>query len=729
MDLRNFLSGSPASSKEHYWALVIEPGWIQAGVWKIEGEKAEVASISPPAAWKEDEELVGAADTTLSAAIQKLPEDIKEPSKTVFGVPPFWVSEGQIQPEYLEKIKKICSELSLQPTGFVVIPEAIAHLVKSEEGVPLNAVVVGVGDENIEIAVFKLGNLVGNSLVARSVSIADDVGEGLARFAGTEALPSRLLLYDGREGELEETRQSLLRVSWEDNEKVKFLHTPKVEIVNPDRKVLATALAGASEIANVSMVESAKKVFAGEEEEKISPEVENVIPPDKEIEAGDLGFVIGEDVAKQKETAVPEVPIQPPEGRKISLKRFIPLGFFGRVRQFISSLGAKKPLPPNFGQAPGRKIWALGAIFLGFFILLGLFAWWYLPKARVIIYVSPQRIEEKIQVSFDIGLSSPDISARILPAEVLKTTVEGDKTKSTTGTKVVGEKAKGSVKIQNGTAGNINLSVGTIFVGGNDLRFSLNSTASVSAALSPSQPGTTTVDVTAVNIGSESNLAKDEVFKVGNYPKAEVDAISLADFSGGSSRDISAVSSDDQKSLEEDLTTELLENAEENLTLSLADERIFIPESKTYKVSSKSFSNKVGDEASTLKLSLKLEVSAISVDKKTFYEMAREALKEKVPSGFVLRDEQLGLSFELIGEEKGVYEMEARLNANLLPELKIEEIAKSISGRGKSVAEAHLTSIPGFTRAEIKIKPSLPGRLNVLPRLSKNIQIEISAER
>jgi len=729
MDLRNFLSGSPASSKEHYWALVIEPGWIQAGVWKIEGEKAEVASISPPAAWKEDEELVGAADTTLSAAIQKLPEDIKEPSKTVFGVPPFWVSEGQIQPEYLEKIKKICSELSLQPTGFVVIPEAIAHLVKSEEGVPLNAVVVGVGDENIEIAVFKLGNLVGNSLVARSVSIADDVGEGLARFAGTEALPSRLLLYDGREGELEETRQSLLRVSWEDNEKVKFLHTPKVEIVNPDRKVLATALAGASEIANVSMVESAKKVFAGEEEEKISPEVENVTPPDKEIEAGDLGFVIGEDVAKQKETAVPEVPVQPPEGRKISLKRFIPLGFFGRVRQFASSLGAKKSLPPNFEQAPGRKIWALGAIFLGVFILLGLFAWWYLPKARVIIYVSPQRIEEKIQVSFDIGLSSPDISARVLPAEVLKTTVEGDKTKSTTGTKVVGEKAKGSVKIQNGTAGNINLSVGTIFVGGNDLRFSLNSTASVSAALSPSQPGTTTVDVTAVNIGSESNLAKDEVFKVGNYPKAEVDAISLADFSGGSSRDISAVSSDDQKSLEEDLTTELLENAEENLTLSLAGERIFIPESKTYKVSSKSFSNKVGDEASTLKLSLKLEVSAISVDKKTFYEMAREALKEKVPSGFVLRDEQLGLSFELIGEEKGVYEMEARLNANLLPELKIEEIAKSISGRGKSVAEAHLTSIPGFTRAEIKIKPSLPGRLNVLPRLSKNIQIEISAER
>ena len=92
MNLKDFLVSGGGKDSEFYWALVIEPGWIQAGIWQIIAEKAEVISVSPPAAWETDEELIGAADTALSAAIQTLPEDVGEPKKTVFGVPPSWVS-------------------------------------------------------------------------------------------------------------------------------------------------------------------------------------------------------------------------------------------------------------------------------------------------------------------------------------------------------------------------------------------------------------------------------------------------------------------------------------------------------------------------------------------------------------------------------------------------------------------------------------------------------------
>ncbi|OGM10239.1 hypothetical protein A2V61_03625 [Candidatus Woesebacteria bacterium RBG_19FT_COMBO_47_8] len=737
MDFKSFLSGEKLGAKEHYWALVIEPGWIQAGIWEIAGDKAEVTSVSPPAAWEVEEEIIGAADTALSAAVQNLPEDIGEPSKTVFGVPTSWVSEGQIKAEHLEKIKRICSELSLEPSGFVVLPEAIAHHVKSEEGAPLNAVVIGVGDENIEISVFKLGNLVGNSVVARSVSIADDVAEGLARFSGSEALPSRLLLYDGKEGELEEVRQNLLKVSWEEQEKVKFLHTPKVEIVDPDTKVLATALAGASEIANVSSVESTKKEYE-EEEGEIPPETENVGKPDGGINAEDLGFAIGEDVAKKPGAPSPEttqaLPTQnAPQPSRPAPPATLPKGFevgrfFARVKNFLVSLLPTKTIQTGF-PAPGKRVFALGLGFFVFLIILSFVLWWYLPKAVVSIYVSPKNIEQKTDVVFDTTVSSPDLASAVIPAQIDKTEVSGDKTKSTTGTKVVGEKAKGSVKIRNGTASNINLAVGTILAGTNDLKFSINSAASVSAALSPSEPGTATVDVSAVDIGSQYNLGKDETFKVGNYPKADVDAVALSDFSGGTSREISAVSEDDQKGLEEELTAELLDKAKQSLSQEVGEDKLFIEDSLTPTVGSKSFSNKVGDEASTLKLSLDLKVSGIAVDKKMFYEFARETLKEKVPSGFVLRDEQLKNRFVLIDENKGVYEMEAVIAANLLPELKIDEIAKNISGRSSVVAERYLSSIPGFSRAEIKIKPPLFGKLKVLPRITKNIQIEVAAER
>jgi hypothetical protein len=301
MDIGSILQGGKSVSPEHFWALTIEPGWVQAGIWFIEGTSAKVLSVSPPAAWKENEEIVGAADTVLSAAIQNLPDDIKEPSKTVFGVPPSWVGEGEIKAEHLSLIKRICTELSLEPTGFVVIPEAIAHYTKSVEGAPLNAVVLGIGDENIEVSVFKLGNLVGNAFVSRSVSITDDVIEGLARFGTTENLPSRMVLYDGKEGELEEDKQALLKMSWEGEEKVKFLHTPKIEIIDAEKKVLATALAGASEMAHVTKVETEKSKY----EENIPDDVENIKEPSENLSPEDLGFSLNEDITARKVTEEP----------------------------------------------------------------------------------------------------------------------------------------------------------------------------------------------------------------------------------------------------------------------------------------------------------------------------------------------------------------------------------------------------------------------------------------
>jgi len=730
MDFKSLLSGSKSANLDYYWALVIEPGWVQAGIWEIEEEKAKVASISPAAAWETDEEIVGAADTALSAAIQTLPEDIGEPSKTVFGVPSSWVGEGTIKAEYLQKIKGICAELSLEPTGFVVLPEAIAHLVKSEEGAPLNGVVIGMGGENIEISVFKLGNLVGNSVVARSVSIADDVAEGLTRFAGSEALPSRLLLYDGKEGELEEVRQNLLKVSWEEHEKVKFLHTPKIEIVEPDRKVLATALAGASEIANISSVEEIKKDYP--EEGKVDEhEVENVSPPQEEVATEDLGFVVGEDVAKHAQPSAGERPSAAPPTQVASaattpILKGVGEAFNKLKGKAISFLTSKEKVG---GPHPAQRVLLLGGGILAFILVLGFILWWSLTKATVTIYVSSKNIDKNTGVTFDTGETSADLQKSILPAEIVKTDVSGDKTKSTTGTKTVGERAKGTVTIRNGNESILNLPAGTVLSGASELKFNTNSSASISAALSPSQPGTTPVDVTAADIGSEYNLGKDETFKVANYPKAEVDAVANANFSGGSSREISAVSEEDHQALKDDLTNELLEKAKEELSSKIGEDKIFIEESLLSSETSVSFSDKVGDEASTLKLSMELEVTGIIVDKKIFYDFAREVLKEAVPSGFVLRDEQLGARFDLTDENKGVYDMEAVVTANLLPELKTEDIQKNISGRNTTVAERYLTSIPGFSRAEIKITPPIFKLFKILPKMTKNIHIEVLGER
>ena len=72
-----------------------------------------------------------------------------------------------------------------------------------------------------------------------------------------------MIVFDGKGGELEEAKEELMKSNWETGPdsiggtKMKFLHTPKAEILESSRKVLATSLAGASEIGNATTIGNA----------------------------------------------------------------------------------------------------------------------------------------------------------------------------------------------------------------------------------------------------------------------------------------------------------------------------------------------------------------------------------------------------------------------------------------------------------------------------------------
>ena len=679
--------------KDLYWAIVLEQGWIQAGVWEITDGKAEVISVSPVTPWETDSEVVGASDAALSSAIQLLPEGTGEPSKTVFGVPPSWVDKGQIKEEYLQIIKKICTELSIEPSGFVVLSEAISHLIKVEEGSAVNAIIAGFGKDSLELSVFKLGNLVGTTQVARSVSFFDDVKEGLSRFVLEEGLPSRVVIYDGKEGELENIKDALMAANWESVEKVKFLHTPKIEIFSPEKKVTAVALAGAAEIAGVKEV--------------VQKEIQNIVTPEKSLSPQELGFVVGEDIASKH--SIQEPVLKP--------KRFN-IGSLKRIFSFF-----KVP------KISGKKNLVLFGSVAGFSLILFLLFWIFVPKANIKIYVSPKRFEEKVETTILKDSGSTNLESKIIAGKVVSVTVSGEKTKSTTGTKKIGDKAGGSVNIQNGTGSILKLPGGTLVTAANNLKFSLVTSASISAALSPSTPGTYVVEVKAEDIGAEYNLAKNEVFSVGNYSKSEVDAVSTTDFTGGSSRDISAVSSSDTTNLLSNLTTELSINAKKNLLSEISSDQLLVEDSLVATASSKVFSNKVGDEASNIKLSLDLKTSAISVLKKDLTDLSLNVLSGEIPSDFYLDPANLNYGFTKLKDLSSASLFNLTITANFLPKEDLSLLAKAASGKSTAAVEEIFSKIPGFVTAEINIKPNLPWIFGYLPKLSKNISIEILSEK
>lgn len=739
MDLSSILSKSKKKDegREIFWSIVIEDDWVQAGVWEIVDGAAKLISEGSAVAWKEDSELVDSTDTALSGAVSGLDDEAPDPVRVVFGVGSSWVEEGQIKEEKLSHLKRVCEKLSLKPAGFVVLPEAIAHLTKAQEGSPLSAVIIGVGAENLEISVFHLGKLKGTKIVARSVSVSDDILEGLARFASTDPLPSRFVLYDGKEGELEEIKQGVIETDWQSKEKVKFLHTPKIEIFKPKDKVLATALAGAAEIANVSAVsgeEDNKHEEETKEREPSEEELSNVSEPDEgEVTADDVGFVVGEDVSQKPsfvknkiKSAFKQTPLPEKEGS--NPKALVPRikGIFDKLMMKLEEFGRKGPKVVS-SDKPGKKKALM--IVGGVLVLLGLISWWFLPRATVTIFVSPKKLDQDISFSAGPSVGNFDLDKKQIPGEFVSVTESGEKTKSTTGTKTIGDRAQGTVQVRNGTDDSVQLAVGTIITSGNDLNFELTESASVSAALSPQDPGTANVKVQAADIGSEYNLAKDETFKVKGYGRAEVDAIATGDFTGGSSRQISAVSQDDLDSLLEDLESELKDKSVSELSSKIDSDKVLVEESIELEAISTDYSADVGEEADNTKLSLEVKVKAIVVSRNDLFELSKGVLEKETPDGYVLRENQLEFSFDTVSIEDDLGTFDGSVTANLLPSIDTADIAGKISGKTVKIAETFLSTIPGYQRAQIILKPSLPGLFKTLPHVVGRISVEVAAEK
>ena len=687
----------PKEQKEIFWALLIEPEWVTSAVWQIENGKVAIISSSPATRWETEGNLIEAIDASLSSCTQSLPEEVDDPTKTVFGVPSSWIEGGNIKEEYLERLKKVCQDLSLVPSGFVVLSEAISHFIKEEDMTPLSGVVVGISDEALDISIFNLGKLIGTTSVFRSVSVEEDMTEGLSRLStSVENLPSRIILFNQKEQELETIKESLNNSDWNKIGNSKFMHTPKVEILDPSKKIMAVALAGGSEMAEVHGVISQEQEIETETPTDSIPEEEihNVEEP-KDVTAEDLGFVI-----EQPKTETPKLPNLPKFNFKIPN--------WPQVSNKIKI--------PHFNFSLGGKPLLIGGGMILLALVVGFILWWFLPKATVTLFVTPKKLEEN--VTFTVG--------KDIKGEEIEVSVNGEKTNPTTGTKTVGEKAKGSVKIQNGTAFPISLPSGTILVSSSDLKFQTVKVASVSGALSPSSPGNATIDIEAVSIGSEYNLVKDEVFKVGNYPKADVDASTSENLSGGSSRQISAVSEEDRKKILKELTDELTDEANGKLNEKITSDQVLVEVSINNEIEEEDYSNKVGDEATNLKLALTLKVKSTVVSKSELLEISKKSLEGKIPSGFVLRDDQITYDFKE-SDEEGSFDV--RIFANLLPNIDPLDVSKKIVGKYPNLAESFLGSVPGFVRAEFRIKPLLPGKLGTLPHLVKNISVEISSSQ
>lgn len=657
-------------------------------------------------------------DKAISHAESTLPENIQT-QKTIFGVKESWTDNDQITREYLIKLKKASEELGLTPIGFLVNSQAIVHLLQKEEGAPISAILAEVNRKTVTVTLIRAGKIIETKSSQIHETIPFTVDTLLKHFNIPEILPSRIILFNGKE----DLSQEFISHTW--SKSLPFLHFPQITNLPYGFDAKAVLFGAATQMGFEVL---------GKDPPHAKEKTLEEITAYENIGAQDFGFTKDMDVAKipaQREETQEEIsPIQTPPIEdsfvpKPNPTKNILFGILSTVFIFLRKINLKKILP-IFSKMPKGKITILVPLIL--FLIIGLIlSYFFLLKATIAITVDPKIVEQNRNILFS-AVSETDAGNNTIKGEFISVYEEGNVSTQATGKKDVGTKAKGTVTVFNNNISEITLPSGTVITSSNDLEFVLDSSIKVASASSdPFQgikPSTKDVNVTASLIGQAYNLPSNTKFSLEDT--SLVAAKNDNPFSGGTKKEVTVVSEEDLQKLENDLAKQLEDKARETLSRKIDQDKILLPVFISNSLSKKSFNSEVGDETNQVTLTGTVEYRGISYGKGDLIMFSKSLLDQDIPHDQKIDYNNIKTSVKDITSEDDE-EVQANLNikALLLPKIDEEKLVKDSKGKPFKNIEDILYKLPQVADVDILLSPSLPFLPKSLPMREKNIKVQI----
>lgn len=702
--------------KEYFLTVGIEESRITATVSLISGKEVTIVG-SGISEFDETSEETEAADIAISAAEKKIGGNILV-QKVIFGLPLSLIENDKIKPQHLSKLKKITKVLSLIPCGFIEYPQALSYYLETKEESPPTLLLISVGKKQVTISHIRVGKIEKNITVEKTSSITSDFEKSLAEFsASDEILPSRIMLYDeSGETKLDEIREELLRFPWHKHSI--FLHTPKIESFETTALTYALVEAAARSLTKELHLEETEVI------KDATPEKEKGLEETKVLEnAENFGFVKDRDIALTEELPVTKE-VQQTENQQMteeSAAENIPTAP-------QESIFAKLPrMKFSLPQLPAFKfpIISLG---ISIFLVLAfiLFAFWYYPKSAVNLIVYSASSASQTDVLFTTNTDNMKNKNSILATSV-SSDVSGNKSASTTGSTKIGEKSTGFVTIYNKTLGSKTFPKGTVLAA-NGFKFTLNADVTIASASDTGEGltfGKVTSDITAADIGPDSNLAAGTNFTFNNLDQSSFYAKNTDKMSGGTSRDITSVSKDDQDKLLTSLTQDLTSQAKQQLMQKLAADEKLLDVSLDNSITSKKFSKNVGEEAKDLSLTLELKVSGLIYKQQDLTNLTHDS-QTQPPPGFAGDSNSASIHIDDAKIDKnGDVVASATIIYYFLPQIDTDKVKSAILGKTFGQADTYLQTIRNIGGVEIVNNTKLPLLSGRLPIRRENIDVSL----
>ena len=678
---------------------------------------------------EDEEDLLKALDVAISDAESSLPDNV-ESHKTIFGIKGNWVEEGKIKKEYLGKLKKISDSLDLKPMGFLVVTEAISHLLQKEEGAPVSAILCEVGKNALTVSLLKAGKILEEKTSEVHENKPFTVDALLKHFEAPEVLPSRIIIF----GSNEDLTQEFLGFTW--SKSLPFLHPPQITSLPLDFDAQAVLFGAVSQMGLSVVMDTLDKTFKeGDslakalEEEKLKEPVEKV---SEAMSSDYFGFKEGADISKEMPKKVPEVPAESPL-TAVEDTAEIPEGIkeekTGRAelpeKAGFLLLGARQTLGKVFAYTKTMKrkpaLIGIGAVILLVFLL---FIYLFATSATLTLGVSAKESAKSEKITFTKG--STDVSNNEISGKFVTDTQDGKATIDTTGKKETGDKAKGTVTIFNSADSPRTFTEGTAITSSNNLEFTLDKSVTVASGSSdPINPksGQANVTVTASKFGTSYNLPSGTKFTIGEL--STVAAKNDDAFSGGTTKNVSVVAKADIDKLTKQVTSDLQKKAREELSKQVTSDSVLLPVFSSEDFSKKSFSKDADDEAQQVSLTAEIEFTGIIYSKKDLISFAKDSFQKELGPNLVIDEKNLSLDVKDFEKTDDGVSGTMEITAILLPKIDEKSLASEIAGKSLSDAQRRLEGLPKVETVEIRISPSIPFLPKRLPISSGKIKFII----
>lgn len=368
---------------------------------------------------------------------------------------------------------------------------------------------------------------------------------------------------------------------------------------------------------------------------------------------------------------------------------------------------------PNFDTFRKRVFLfgGLGVLLIAFLVWAFVFA----PRATVTISAKTSNVNIERTLALNPALQASDPTKFTLKPNVqqLKKAVVAEF--QATGTKDIGERAKGTVTIRNcDNSDGFTLPAGTQFTAGSGQVFVADQSVSVpkftgsanSCTLSGNNSGKATVAVTAADIGEGYNISGQGYSFNGSIP-GSVDALGSA-MSGGSKQTVKVVSQADVDKAKESLGAQNADAAKAELKKQFTDDAIIIEESYSAEQAAPSVSPAVGEQATAAKLTVETTYTYVSVartDMKTILNNAiSDTLKDKSDQQMYSTGENT-IVFQTFEKQGAAFTARMSTTGQIGPKIDTQQLAKQLVGKRFGEIQAIVNQITGVNNVDISFSP------------------------